>query len=1321
MFMKHTLQLITALLLAPLAALPAAAQPPAKLNPSLPGLVYKPEGTALVIHNGPHFNNRPLYGNHIDSFVLAGDRPFLRMAQSPYVDGCFMAAVVRDGKGKWLTDADDVTSKFHPGRAEWMVRDAAWPGLTVHLEAVSLAEGPGLAVRLQIKGAKAGDRLVWCYGAAMRNLPGYDPNMNWAWDVLGHPELLTRGFVPEDCRGNSIRLVADRFILQPPAYDPPGSRPRHTVVGRGPDASRTVVADASRWQDPAALAAGPAGELPVVCGALDASAAADAYWAFAAGTDAEGDLARRTESPAAVFAAGVRRGDAVSRQVTVETPDPYFNAMVAASCMALDGVWYPPVYAHGAMQWNNQLLGWRTLSGGISYGWHDRVLAQARHFIGKQIRESDKRLAKADPKLGYGQQAKDSRFYGRGCIPDQGFYDMQSQFFDQVLHDWRWTADPALEKLLRPALELHLEWMKDCFDPDDDGVYESYINTWPTDSQWYNGAGTAEETSYAYRGHKAALDLARRAGDEKAAGVHRARLDRIRKGFFDSLWIQGKGYVGAYREQMGYKRLNENPWLYSIFLPIDAGLLSPLQAAQALHYTEWGLENERMPYGGRRVWTSNWVPSVWSVREMWPGDNYHLALAYFQTGLPADGWDILRGTFLESGCAGPVPGNLGHKVGGVDFNDCSSMFCRAVVEGLFGYVPDYPNGTVSVAPQLPDDWNHAAIRTPDVSLAIERSTAAVTCTVELAKSAALDVRLPVCAAGVRQVTVNGRPAKWTTEPGFERSVVRVRQPETKTVRVVIELEEARPFRPASVFAAKGAAIELTPPSANLVRIEDPQGILFQPVVEGGRLQAGVATNAGPHMFFGLAKTGALEQWIRYTGTVVDEPAERDRAAKRVTAVPKDARWDCLDVSKSFNGDVRTIYKQQYLSPRPQTCSARIGSDGYSPWTFYYWGGRAPEIELDQVPKLLKADTANPIYEARPDASLDLTNEVTLEAWVQADPMPQAGGRILDKSRPGTYDGYLLDTYPGNSLRLHTPQGGCLFDAKLPADKWTHVAAVYSSSQKLAKLFMNGRQVASVTSGEFPPLRTTDLPLRLGADPTGANRFLGRIQRAAVYSRALSNEEIARRASEPVRLEGVIAEWKLDAGAPPSIPPVAGRLPLQRVGATMWRLETPQRVPFLWMGEGANIAFTSQWDNWPNFVTVPVNRQGEAIWFLVCGSSNPMQCGIANAELRMRYADGVVEKLELVHPQNYWTLCPLSVSPSAGGPDNRLYYSYKQDGFCLPKTPPAMVALGRNCNANLLGWRLRPEVALESVTLETLSLEVVVGLMGVSVMNPNAKQ
>jgi hypothetical protein len=104
----------------------------------------------------------------------------------------------------------------------------------------------------------------------------------------------------------------------------------------------------------------------------------------------------------------------------------------------------------------------------------------------------------------------------------------------------------------------------------------------------------------------------------------------------------------------------------------------------------------------------------------------------------------------------------------------------------------------------------------------------------------------------------------------------------------------------------------------------------------------------------------------------------------------------------------------------------------------------------------------------------------------------------------------------------------------------------------------------------------------------------------------------------------------------------------------------------------------------------------------------MEVRIANAELRLKYTDGVVEKLPITPPFNFWTLCPFS------GVD----YEYDRDGFSLPKVPPVTVQLGKNCRAVALPWRLRTGVPLESVTLETLSDEVVIGLMGVTVMNPH---
>ena len=186
------------------------------------------------------------------------------------------------------------------------------------------------------------------------------------------------------------------------------------------------------------------------------------------------------------------------------------------------------------------------------------------------------------------------------------------------------------------------------------------------------------------------------------------------------------------------------------------------------------------------------------------------------------------------------------------------------------------------------------------------------------------------------------------------------------------------------------------------------------------------------------------------------------------------------------------------------------------------------------------------YEVPACKALDLTDEVTLEAWVQADKMGHGGGRILDKSPPGTSEGYMLDTFPGNSLRFLCQSGACGYAAKLPADRWTHVAAVYSASKKIMKLYVNGREVASRGGPGLRPMTITRLPLAVGSDPNGGDRFKGRIFRAAVYGRALTNEEIAQRAlaSPPKPLGGVLGQWEFVAKPGRIIQPTAGTLALQ---------------------------------------------------------------------------------------------------------------------------------------------------------------------------------
>lgn len=1050
--------------------------------------LYRVDAGAFVRHNGDRFNNRPLYANQLTAVVVGGDRPLLRFGLGVTQSGTFMVGLARGGVSRWLHEASDITMKYRPGRLEWIVRDAAFPGTTVVLEAVPPADGGGLALRARVEGAQPDDRLVWACGGAF--VVGKE-TINAYWDVTtgGRAKTMERGFRAEECRGNVVRIESNTFRLA----TAPGAR-IGTTVGRCAVAGALRVADAAAAESPISLAASTADQLPIVCGVLPLNASADIAWAVHATEGTRPIDAKRVGDPAAFFAAGGKRVEQIATRVTVTTPEPWFDAVAGAAGAVMDGIHRQGIYTHSGMRWGVPLLGWRSIYGGTAYGWHDRVKAQARFCLGRQITESKKTGPVPDAGTGLACQSTNSRLFGRGRVNvhQPWHYDMQTQFFDQLIHAWRWTGDAELEKLLRPALELHLAYIRDCFDPDGDGLYESYANTWPTDNSWFSGGGCAEETAYAFAAHQAAAELAKRAGDPAAAAAHAQRADTIRASFQRTLWLEDRGHPGQSVEQGGHRRVRPDAWLYAIFCPIDAGLLSMEQATRALYYTEWGLERERMPWGGERCQPSNWVPSIWSLRQLWPGDTYALALAYFQCGLPDDAWTLLRGTVPDMALYGRVPGDLGFTVGGTDFSDCASPFARTVVEGLFGYRPDYPNGRALIAPQLPSAWDHASIATPDFSLAIRGGRYDIS----LTRPAALEVRVPVRAKKVTGVKVNGGPVKWNAAPDMGCTLVSIGLSETTTAR--IEVATSGPLPPTQ-------AQQLTMRLGEHPRVEMPD-LKFPHPPE-------MPTNVGHHTFTWLAEAGETLQLQQFKVTVADPAGDAARAAKRLTNAPAAARWLPLDLGAQRNGDVRAIFQQDYLSPRPNTCSLRLAKDGYSTWQMMLKPThRPPQIDVTNVAALCVA--------------------------------------------------------PG-------------------------------------------------------------------------------------------------------------------------------------------RLRTPGGAEFAWPAGGSNIAFASLWDNWPDAVSVPVNCRGEAIWFLIAGFTPPMQTGIANAELRITYADGVVEKLELIPPQNFWSLCPF------GGTD----YDYARDAFALPKDPPSQVQLGGNCRAMVYGWKLRPDVAVQNVTLEALSPEVIVGLISASVMNP----
>ena len=545
--------------------------------------VYSVKDGYITGQNTKRYNNRPLYINNSDAFILTGDQPIARLVKKEYIYGTFMLAVERNGKTKWLQQCDEVQSMYHAGLMRWEVSEKGFPGLKIMLEVVPMVLTTGMTVRLTAEGAKPGDKLIWAFGGAQWRR---DQNLSWKLDVMGQPELLTWDFVPEECKNNKAEVKVQNFFVH--LVDSTMHSEKYFTVARACSSpTKLRIGEASGWSHAESFQHSQSSDSPLLNGTVALENGNSIYWAFEAFNQPVSPDLSRINEPKTAFEEGKKRTNSFEERLKINTPDPYLNAIAPASVAAVDGTWYPPVFVHGALQWNMRFPGWRTIFGGTMYGWHDRVIDEAKFYTDAQIKTSDKKEAKADPATLLTGLHPDSRFYGVGRINiDQNFYDMQTQFFDQIVEEYRWTANPNLVKFFREALELHLIWIRDCFDLDGDGVYESYLNTWPTDSQWYNGGGTAEETSYAYRGHLAARDMARNAGDTESELYHNQMLEKIKKGFFEKLWIKEKGHSGSYREQGGHERLHKDPWLYSIFLPVDAGLTSPLQSVESVYYSE---------------------------------------------------------------------------------------------------------------------------------------------------------------------------------------------------------------------------------------------------------------------------------------------------------------------------------------------------------------------------------------------------------------------------------------------------------------------------------------------------------------------------------------------------------------------------------------------------------------------------------------------------------------------------------------------------------------------------------------------------------------
>jgi hypothetical protein len=157
-------------------------------------------------------------------------------------------------------------------------------------------------------------------------------------------------------------------------------------------------------------------------------------------------------------------------------------------------------------------------------------------------------------------------------------------------------------------------------------------------------------------------------------------------------------------------------------------------------------------------------------------------------------------------------------------------------------------------------------------------------------------------------------------------------------------------------------------------------------------------------------------------------------------------------------------------------------------------------------------------------------------------------------------------------------------------------------------------------------------------------------------------------------------------------------------------------------EAKNIVFTSQWDNYPHDVTIPLNGQANHAYFLMAGSTNFMQSRMDNGEVVVTYTDGSSARLALRNPETWW---PIEQDYFIDD------YQFPLEGALPPRVDlrtgnirllnlATFKGEGRAVTggaATVLDLALDPTKQLQSLTVRTLCNDVVIGLMSATLERP----
>jgi hypothetical protein len=923
---------------------------------------YRPEGTDIVIENGTRRFNRALYGGNTAFRAEAGDLPEFALYM-PGMGGNLKFGIIVNGKSKWLIECKKIKAVYRAGSMLYEIKDELLGDGIIRLHVLALYDREGMIVQLQTENISTAVQLVAVYGGATGKKFSRDG------DIGADPES-SFYLKPEYCRDNVYQITRNHFSLlygfakpltEEERYEvqhlPANANNNSSVAEKGKELTGVFpltavlqIADATKQQSPLTLLQSDStAASPLITASLQLKDKQTYF--FTVQKPEKKQVITYASLPQLFQQAEVARKK-IAERIKVVTPDPFINTLGGVLGIAADGVWEDPSFMHGAVAWRMRLNGWRGAYVADVFGWHDRA---KKHFNGYALSQVTTPLngpVVADTALHLGRQLEKlgTSLFSSGYISRNPggdlrahHYDMNLVFIDQLLNHFNWTGDTAYVRQMWPLLVRHLDWEKRNFDVDGDGLYDSYAAIWASDALQYSGGGVTHSSAYNYRSNKVAAQLAKIVGVD--GSQYEAEANKILNAINQQLWMKQKGWYAEYKDLLGNKLLHESAALWTIYHAIDEGIADPFQAYQSLQYVKDYIPHIPILAKGLKdsslytLSTTNWQPYTWSLNNVALPELLHTALAFWQGGDKEEAYRLWKSSLMESMYLGASPGNIQQlsfydAIRGElyrDFADPIGMAGRTLVEGLFGVLPDALHNRLVIKPGLPQQWNNAALTTPNIQFVFKRTRLTEEYILQPSFSRQLHLQLiiPAYRESVESITVNGQPVKWkVVDSIIGTPSLQIDAAPARSYVIVIKWKGEGFEKPVYKQAYNGKElVQVKLNKAIILNHYQPAEVLRN-IVRTTNTVSGNVNHAGINSVYLQLKQGDFS-WFEPLNfsLIVDEPF-----VETVTITP-DTKFETVDLTPHFNYAVTNIFKNEYLSPRPAVPTLQLPTQGIGNWAY----------------------------------------------------------------------------------------------------------------------------------------------------------------------------------------------------------------------------------------------------------------------------------------------------------------------------------------------------------------------------------------------------